>query len=305
MEHPNNNEVCILIPTLNEEVTIGELIKEFQSEGFSNILVIDGNSHDRTREIAETLGARVIIQSGKGKGQAVQEAFSVIDEQYVVMIDGDGTYLTNDVHAILEPMLQGRADHVIGNRFANYEPSAFTRLNLLGNRILNKLFGFAYGIWLEDILSGYRGFTHKAIRSYELNKMGFEIETEIAIESVKKDLNTVVVPISYVTRHEKAATKLNPLQDGIKIGSTIYRMAKLHNPMFYFGIMGGVLVLAGIVTGTYVVTEWFQGTTRIPMTVLTALLVLTGFQMFIFGMMSDLIVSLHRETMRSIRRDDE
>ncbi len=305
MEHPNNNEVCILIPTLNEEATIGKLIKEFQSEGFSNILVIDGNSHDHTREIAETLGARVIIQSGKGKGQAVQEAFGVIDEKYVVMIDGDGTYLTNDVHAILEPMLQGRADHVIGNRFANYEPAAFTRLNLLGNRILNKLFGFAYGTWLEDILSGYRGFTQKAIRSYELNKMGFEIETEIAVESVKKDLNTVVVPISYVTRHEKAATKLNPLQDGIKIGSTIYRMAKMHNPMFYFGIMGGVLVLAGIVTGTYVVTEWFQGTTRIPMTILTTLLVLTGFQMFIFGMMSDLIVSLHRETMRSIRRDDE
>ncbi|MCD4703996.1 MAG: S-layer glycoprotein N-glycosyltransferase AglJ, partial [Methanosarcinaceae archaeon] len=239
MTHSNHDEVCILIPTLNEEATIGELIKEFQSEGFSNILVIDGHSHDRTREIAEALDARVIIQSGKGKGQAVREAFQIIDEQYMVMIDGDGTYLPTDVHAVLEPMLQGRADHVIGNRFANYEPAAFTRLNLLGNRILNKLFGFAYGIWLEDILSGYRGFTHKAISSYELNKTGFEIETEIAVESVKKDLNTIVVPISYVARHEKAVTKLNPLQDGVKIGSTIYKMARLHNPMFYFGIMGG------------------------------------------------------------------
>ncbi|MCD4703084.1 MAG: hypothetical protein K8R64_02075 [Methanosarcinaceae archaeon] len=82
-------------------------------------------------------------------------------------------------------------------------------------------------------------------------------------------------------------------------------MARLHNPMFYFGIMGGILIFSGIVTGTYVVTEWFQGTTRIPMTILTTLLVLTGFQMFIFGILSDLIVSLHRETMRSIRKNEE
>lgn len=301
----DKDSVCILIPTLNEEATIRQLIRDFREEGFHNVFIIDGNSSDRTREIAAEEGARVEVQHGKGKGQAVQEAFEMIDSPYVVMIDGDATYLASDINTILEPLVEKRADQVIGNRFANYEKGAFTKLNLLGNQILNKLFGLAYGAWLEDILSGYRGFTHEAIDDFDLNETGFEIETEIAVESVKKEHRIEVVPITYVTRHESGATKLNPLRDGFKIGSTIYRLAKLHNPMFYFGIIGGVFVAAGTILGIYVISEWLQGVTRIPMSVLTALLIISGIQMFIFGMLSDLVVSLHRETMRTLRKKEK
>jgi dolichol-phosphate hexosyltransferase len=301
----DKNDVCILIPTLNEEATIVQLIKDFRSEGFENILVIDGHSSDNTRQLAEENGAKVIVQEGKGKGQAVQEAFQLIEEPYTVMIDGDGTYLASDVHAVLQPILDGRADHTLGNRMANFESGAFTRLNLAGNRVLNKLFGFAYGIWLEDILTGYRGFTRHVIKNLSLTEMGFEIETEITVESVKHEMKVEVVPITYVARHSSADTKLNPLRDGLKIGKTIIRMARLHNPMFYFGILGTGLTLSGIAVGLYVVNEWMNGVTRIPMTVLTALLILSGIQMFIFGMLSDLIVSLHRESMRILRKRDE
>ncbi|MCD4808108.1 MAG: S-layer glycoprotein N-glycosyltransferase AglJ [Methanococcoides sp.] len=301
----DKNDVCILIPTLNEEATIVQLIKDFRSEGFENVLVIDGHSSDNTRQLAEENGAKVIVQEGKGKGQAVQEAFRLIEEPYTVMIDGDGTYLASDVHAVLQPILDGRADHTLGNRMANFEAGAFTRLNLAGNRVLNKLFGFAYGIWLEDILTGYRGFTRHVIKNLSLTEMGFEIETEITVESVKHEMKVEVVPITYVARHSSADTKLNPLRDGLKIGKTIIRMARLHNPMFYFGILGTGLTLSGIAVGLYVVNEWMNGVTRIPMTILTALLILSGIQMFIFGMLSDLIVSLHRETMRILRKRDE
>jgi len=301
----DKNDVCILIPTLNEEATIVQLIKDFRSEGFENVLVIDGHSSDNTRQLAEENGAKVIVQEGKGKGQAVQEAFQLIEEPYTVMIDGDGTYLASDVHAVLQPILDGRADHTLGNRMANFEVGAFTRLNLAGNRALNKLFGFAYGIWLEDILTGYRGFTRHVIKNLSLTEMGFEIETEITVESVKHEMKVEVVPITYVARHSSADTKLNPLRDGLKIGKTIIRMARLHNPMFYFGILGTGLTLSGIAVGLYVVNEWMNGVTRIPMTILTALLILSGIQMFIFGMLSDLIVSLHRETMRILRKRDE
>ena len=296
-----NEDVCILIPTLNEAATIEQLIKDFRSEGFDNILVIDGHSTDKTQELAEAQGARVVVQSGKGKGQALQEAFSIIDSDYIVMIDGDGTYLASDVHAVLGPVRNGDADHVMGNRLANYEPAAFTRLNLFGNRVLNKIFGFAYGEWLNDILTGYRAFTIDAVRSLELNKMGFETETEITVECIKKDLETFEVPITYLARHSKAATKLNPMKDGFKIGMTIYKLAKMHNPLFYFGIIGAILIVLGSGVGLFVVNEWMHGTTRIPMTMLTALLIIAGFQMFIFGVLSDLIVSLHRETMRAVR----
>lgn len=301
----DKNEVCILIPTLNEEATIKELIKDFQAEGFGNILVIDGHSRDNTRQLAEESGARVVVQEGKGKGQAVQEAFQLIEEPYTVMIDGDGTYLASDIYTVLDPIIEGRADQTIGNRFANFEPGAFTRLNLAGNKMLNKLFGLAYGVWLEDILTGYRGFNKKSIKGLNLNEMGFEIETEITVESVKHEMKVEVVPITYVARHSLADTKLNPLSDGFKIGKTIFRMARLHNPMFYFGIFGSLLTLSGIAVGLYVVNEWLSGVTRIPMTILTALLIMTGIQMFIFGMLSDLVVSLHRETMRMMRKNSE
>jgi dolichol-phosphate mannosyltransferase len=295
-------DVCILIPTLNEGATIGQLIEDFNTEGFGNIFVIDGNSSDDTQEIAKNMGARVVAQTGKGKGQAVQDALAMIDDPYVIMIDGDGTYLAKDVHSMLEPLEAGRADHVIGNRFADFDPGAFTKLNLIGNKILNKFFSVIYRKNLVDILSGYRGFTNQAIRELELHETGFEIESEIAVDSMKKEHRVEVVPITYRPRPDEGDTKLNPLTDGFGIGSTIYKMAKFHNPMFYFGIIGAILTLCGILLGIYVVSEWMIGITHIPMTILTALLIISGIQMFIFGMLSDLVVSLHRETMRTLRR---
>lgn len=297
-----NDNVCILLPALNEEATIVQVIRDFRAEGFDNILVIDGNSKDRTRELARKEGARVVVQTGKGKGQAIKQAFELIEEDYIVMADADGTNLAKDAHAVLNPVLEGEADHVMGNRLIDYENGAFTRLNLIGNKILNKMFGFAYGIWLEDILTGYRAFNRKAIKSFELKKLGFEVESEITIESVKKDLRIVEVPTTYLSRSSGGVTKLNPLKDGWRIASTIYKMAKFHNPIFYFGIIGGALILSGLIVGTYVVIQWLQGITRIPMTILTTLLIIAGFQMIVFGILSDLMVSLHREHMRLLRK---
>ncbi|MGB9928726.1 MAG: S-layer glycoprotein N-glycosyltransferase AglJ [Methanosarcina sp.] len=301
----NSADVCILIPTLNEAATIGQLIKDFKEEGFFNILVIDGNSKDGTGEIARVEGAEVVLQTGKGKGQAMIQAFGILNSPYIVMIDGDGTYLASDAHALLEPILEERADHVIGNRLEKYSPGAFTRLNLIGNRIINLFFDIAYGVSLKDILSGYRAFTLESVRELELNKTGFEIETEISVECILKKQRVEEVPITYLPRNEKGATKLNPVKDGFRIGSTIYRLAKVHNPMFYFGIIGSIFILAGVFTGAFVVAQWLEGITRIPLSVLTALLIIFGLQMFIFGMLSDLIVTLHRQTINLIQEKNK
>ncbi len=298
----NKEDVCILIPALNEGKTIEGIVREFKSMGFSDILVIDGHSTDDTVKKAQNAGVKVVIQSGTGKGQAVSQAFSMISSKYVVMLDGDGTYLPEEVDKILEPVTTGIADHVIGNRFANYQKGAFTRLNLFGNRILNKLFGFAYGVWLEDILSGYRAFNNTAIKHIELNRTGFEVETEITVECVKKDLKIVEVPITYRARVSGAATKLQPLRDGFRIGSTIYLLARTHNPLFYFNLIGGFLTVSGVAVGIYVVDEWLIGINHIPMTILATLLIVTGIQMFIFAVLSDLIVSLNKENMRLMHK---
>jgi glycosyltransferase (TIGR04182 family) len=298
----NKEDVCILIPTLNEGKTIGGIVTEFRSMGFSNILVIDGHSKDDTAKIAEKAGAKVILQSGKGKGQAVTQAFQVMNNKYVVMMDGDGTYLPEEVYNLLEPVISGLADHVIGDRTVNYQKGAFTRLNLFGNVILNKIFGFAYGVWLEDILSGYRAFSHDAIKQIVLNRTGFEVETEITVECVKKNLKTIEVPITYLSRVSGAATKLKPMRDGFRIASTIFLLARMHNPLFYFGIMGGFLTLSGVSIGIYVVNEWLKGINHIPMTILSTLLIVTGIQVFILMILSDLIVSMHRENMHMMRK---
>ncbi len=298
----NKEDVCILIPTLNEGKTIGGLVREFKSLGFSDILVIDGHSSDDTVKNAENAGAKVITQSGTGKGQAVSQAFQSITSKYMVMIDGDGTYLPEEINKILEPVVTGIADHAIGNRFANYQKDAFTRLNLLGNKILNKIFGFAYGIWLEDILSGYRAFNNNAIKQIELNRTGFEVETEITVECVKKDLKIVEVPITYLARADGGITKLRPIRDGFRIASTIYLLARMHNPLFYFGMIGGFLFLGGTAIGIYIVNEWLNGITHIPLTIFATLLIVIGIQVFILMILSDLLVTMHRENMHVMRK---
>jgi dolichol-phosphate hexosyltransferase len=294
--------VCILIPTLNEGKTISDLVTRFKKLGYGDILVIDGNSADDTVSEAKAAGARVIIQNGRGKGTAIQQAFAVIDKDITVMIDGDGTYLPEEVEKFIEPIAAGRADHVMGNRFANYEKGAFTRLNLIGNKLLNNAFNIDFKVRLEDILTGYRSFSKRAIKMMDLNQSGFGIEAELTVESIKKELRILEVPISYRARAPGAPTKLNPLEDGFKIGYTIYKLGKTYNPMLYLSLIGAFFMIIGIIVGVYVTWEWFQGINHLPLTILTALLTITGVQIFIFGYLSDMIVQVQREMLRELRK---
>jgi len=294
------DEVCIFIPTLNEAPTIAELIGEFKERGFRHILVMDGHSTDGTPDIARAAGAVVRTQTGRGKGNAIIEAVAIIDKPYVLMLDGDGTYAPDDVERMLDPLGLG-FDHVIGDRLAGPEGEAFTRLNLLGNQILNLMFKLAHGRDLHDILSGYRAFTLSSIRQMTLKESGFEIETEMAVEAVRHGQRITVVPVRYLAR-PGTATKLNPLQDGARIFSTIYRLAKMNNPIFYFGIIGLFISLAGGVIGVYVVLEWLRNIEHLPLTILTVLLITIGFQIFMFGVISDMLLGFHRETTRQIEQ---
>ncbi|MDI9616741.1 MAG: S-layer glycoprotein N-glycosyltransferase AglJ [Methanothrix sp.] len=297
------DDVCVLIPTLNEAGSIRGVIEGFRSMGFQDILVIDGHSTDGTPDLAREAGARVIVQSGSGKGQALLEAFGHIDKEYIVLIDGDGTYLPSEVDRLLDPLIRGRADHVIGNRFSNLRGGSLKRLNLVGNWLINLLFGIIYGVRLRDILSGYRAFTRSGISSLDLSMTGFEIESEITIESLKKGLRIVEVPITYLPRAGGTRTKLSPLRDGSKIMLTIYRLAKTQNPLFYFGLMGAIFGSVGFLLGLYVVRDWLNGRVEhIPLTILTAILIIVGFQLFLMGIQGDMMATMHREVMRELYR---
>ncbi len=293
------DEVCILIPTLNEDLTIGKIVHEFRALGYNHILVIDGKSTDNTVKIAREAGATVRTQSGKGKGNAIIEAFEVIEQPYILMLDGDGTYAPRDAEKMLTPLFLG-FDQVIGDRLVNAEEGAFSRLNLFGNHMLNLLFKVAHSRDLHDILSGYRAFTHLAIQQMNLKEKGFEIETEISVESVRNGQRVMVVPIKYSSR-PGTRTKLSPFHDGIKIVSTIYRLARVNNPMFYFGLLGVFTSILGMLTGVYVFLEWLQGIDHIPLTILTVLLIVVGIEIFMFGMISDMLLVFHREIIREVQ----
>jgi dolichol-phosphate mannosyltransferase len=155
---------------------------------------------------------------------------------------------------------------------------------------------------LNDILSGYRAFNYNAYKQIELKRTGFEVETEITVECVKKDLKIVEVPITYLARVSGAATKLRPVRDGFRIASTIYLLARTHNPLFYFNIIGAILSGTGVLVGIIVVYEWLKSITHVPLAILATLLIVTGIMMFIFAILSDLIVSVHRENMHTMRK---
>ena len=299
MTEINRDLVCVLIPTLNEKDTIGPVIEGMKAQGYHNILVADGRSTDGTAEIAESLGAAVITQRGKGKGKAMIEAFSIIEEPYVLMLDGDGTNPPEFADAMVEPLFAGRADHVIGNRLADYEKGALTKLNRFGNDVMNRMFKLAHGVYMTDILSGYRAFTKESLEKMHLTESGFEIETEISSEVVHHNLRFEVVP-TYYKKRPGSPTKLNPIKDGAKILRAINRYGKMNNPMFHFGTIGVILSLIGFICGLYVVYEWFQGIEHLPLTILTMLLIVTGILVFMMGLLSDMMVAYHREEIREL-----
>ncbi len=292
-------KVGILIPTLNEEESIGEVIDGFRKLGYSRILVMDGNSTDRTREIAEEKGAEVIIQTGKGKGQAVKEAFQHMDDDVVVMIDADGTYMPEEVEKLLEPIRRGIADHVIGNRLVNFENGAFTRLNLLGNKIINFFFRMLYGVSLHDILSGYRALTRDVYRSILIQKEGFEVETEMTVETIANGFRIAEVPVYYRKRSGK--TKLNPFLDGYRILRTVYTLLGRYSPGRYFYILGTIMLLAGLAGGVYVVIEWFRRVSHYLLVNLVSILIVSGILIIAVGYLTDSLFRINTQIRREMR----
>ncbi len=300
---PPSADVCVLLPTLNESATIVEVIDSYQEVGFENILVVDGGSADDTRELAREAGARVMTQSDSGKGQAIREAVAQIDAEYVLMVDADLTYRAADAERMLEPLLVGDFEHVIGNRFAKMEPGAMTRLNKLGNKIINRGFTFIHGENYRDILSGYRAFRTDSFAQLALSADGFGIETEMAVECAKNEIKTEVVPVTYRPRPDGSTTNLHPIKDGGIIFLELYRKAKTSNPLFYFGSVGLLSTLAGVGMAAFVIFRWIvDGVGHEIVAVGATAATLFGVQLLMFGVLADLMLSLHREQVSRIDR---
>jgi glycosyltransferase involved in cell wall biosynthesis len=220
-------EVSIIFPALNEEQTIGKVIdevpiEEIKGRGYrTEIIVIDNGSTDRTREIAESKGARVITEPRRGKGRAIRTAFESVGGDFVFMIDADFTYPSTYIPQTLE-LLEEKYDVVLGSRLKGHrEKGAMTRLNLVGNLLLALLADLLYRTRISDPCTGYWGFRGEVVKSLKLDAVGFELEVNMLIEIANKGFRIGEIPIYY--RKRPTPTKLRALRTGYIIARTLIR----------------------------------------------------------------------------------
>jgi dolichol-phosphate mannosyltransferase len=212
--------VVYLIPTLNEGLTIGGVIHAAKRYA-DHVVVIDGGSEDATIAIADAAGAHILHQTGRGKGDALRTAFTVVSGDVYVIIDGDATYDPRDTPRLVRPILHDAADMVVGSRLrGKMEHDAITWTNRLGNRFFNGLINAAYDHDISDSQSGFRAVTRRAVELMALTANGFDIETEMTVKALKRGLRVTELPITY-RRRRGTATKLNAVRAGFSILKTL------------------------------------------------------------------------------------
>jgi glycosyltransferase involved in cell wall biosynthesis len=271
--------IAVLIPCYNEELTIASVVQEFQARlPEADIYVFDNNSTDRTVEKAKQAGAIVYSELRQGKGFVVQAMFRKVDADIYIMIDGDGTYPVEAVDRLIEPVLRGEADMVVGTRLSEASSSQFRLLNRLGNLFYRKLLNSMFGVKLTDLLSGYRVFNRSIVRSLPLFGGGFETEAEMTIKAVERGFTIVEAPVNLGVRPAGSYSKIRIAQDGLLILGTILKLFRDYKPLTFFGSLGLILVLLGLIPGAIVIREYLETglVPRLPSAVLSVGLELAG-----------------------------
>jgi dolichol-phosphate mannosyltransferase len=290
----------IIIPTLNEELTIKELIEDIRSCILPlnvSLLVVDGGSTDSTLDICKESNIGYIVQKERGKGSAIRQAVGNSQADIVVFIDADGTYSFSDFELLLEPLLDNKADIVVGSRMqGKRQKKSISILNTVGNKLFNKTINFAMKSSLTDCLSGYRALFRNTFNDLVLLSDSFEIEVEMTVEALAKGYRVLEVPIKYKPRRAGSNTKLDPIGDGIKIGRTLLFILMNVNPLKFFGIFSlGFFVVALWPTAQVLYEKITYGEIiSMPAVVLSSLLLIAAALCIAVGMVSELVVRSRR-----------
>jgi glycosyltransferase involved in cell wall biosynthesis len=261
--NPENNKlsrrhIAVLIPCYNEERTVAEVVTSFREQlPHATIYVFDNNSTDRTAEKARDAGAIVFREPRRGKGFVVQSMFRRVEAEVYVMVDGDATYSPEGVHDLIAPIVAGDADMVVGSRLHPDTKSDFKQLNRWGNRLVLAILNSIFRVQLTDILSGYRAFNRRFVKSLPVFGGGFEIETELTIKAVARGLRIIEVPTPLTARPEGSHSKIRLFRDGFLIVNTILALFRDYKPLTFFGVPGLLLLLIGVASGLIVALNVF------------------------------------------------
>ena len=253
--------IAIIIPCHNEELTVGAVVRAFRNElPDAELYVFDNNSTDNTAEVAVEAGARVIAERRQGKGFVVQSMFRSVDADCYVMVDGDATYPSADVHRLIDPIMRDEADMVVGSRLAHDSRAGFRLLNHFGNFVVLWILNAMFRSRLTDILSGYRAFNRRFVASVPLFGGGFEIETELTIKAVKRGFRIMEIPIELKSRPAGSSSKIHLVRDGFLILNTMLALFRDYHPLTFFGTAG--IGLVGLAAAGLVAALWGRDQAR-------------------------------------------
>jgi len=272
--------IAVVIPCFNEESTIGKVVDDFRRVlPEASVYVFDNVSTDRSAEIAAEHGATVQKVKVRGKGQVVARMMQSVPADVMIMVDGDDTYPAEAAGKLLEPILAERADMVVGTRLQSHADKAFRPLHVAGNRLVRGLINLIFRCKLTDIMSGYRAFTAELARYVPITAVGFEVETEMTLQTLYQGFVIHEVPVSYRPRPAGSASKLRTFRDGFRVLWTIFNIARSVKPLTFFGGLSILALALGVLCAVPGIGQYLEhGTVEsFPLLFVGVGLVILGF----------------------------
>jgi hypothetical protein len=291
------HRVAVLVPCFNEEAAVGQVVADFRRAlPDAEIHVYDNNSSDRTVAVAREAGATVRSARRQGKGNVVRRMFADIDADVYVLVDGDATYDAPSAPALVAALLDEHLDMVVGLR-VDQVAAAYRPGHRLGNRMLTGFLAGVFGQEFTDILSGYRVFSRRFVKSFPVLSDGFEIETELTVHALELALPVKEIATPYHARPEGSVSKLNTWRDGFRILGTIVKLYRSEKPLRFFGVIGLFLALVAIGLAVPLAVTWLEEgiVPRLPTAVLSTGLMITAMLAVSSGLVLDTVTRGRRE----------
>ena len=292
-------KIAVLVPCYNESQTIAKVITDFKRVlPEADIYVYDNNSKDGTDEIARKNGAIVRYEFQQGKGNVVRRMFREIDADCYILVDGDDTYPAEHAPEMVEWVLEKNVDMVIGDRLSTtYFQENKRKFHGFGNKIVRGLINGIFKGNVKDIMTGYRAFSPLFVKNFPVISKGFEIETEMTIYALDKNIYIKEIPIEYRDRPEGSESKLNTISDGIKVLKMIVQLFKEYKPLGFFSCIAAVLCLCGIGLFIPVFVDYLNTglVERFPTLIVAGFMVVAGLLFWMCGVILQVVVKKHKQ----------
>ncbi|MCI8277637.1 MAG: glycosyltransferase [Clostridia bacterium] len=293
------DKVAVLIPCYNESKTVRKVVEDFKRElPEAKIYVYDNNSKDGTDKIAKEAGAIVRYETRQGKGNVIRSMFREIDAECYIMVDGDDTYPADTAKELVKAVLEENVDMVVGDRLSStYFTENKRPFHNVGNVTVRALINRIYKSDIRDVMTGLRAFSYKFVKTFPVMSKGFELETEMTIHCLDKNMKIKNIIIEYRDRPADSPSKLNTIPDGIKVIKTIFGFYKNYKPMAFFTILTLLLTITGLAFFIPVFIDFLnRGVVKIPTLVVSVLFFLCAVQSLFTGLTLDNIIKNSRQS---------